>query len=163
MNTDLYQNLQKRDATFTLQNAAVRNTFLVLRGFAIPHTPFGAFPPYFTFQPPGSPPAVFSWFARRCAGTRRRRRRRKPEIGRKKWRARSAWDALRSSLSAALIAQRRARITRAPVRLISTGPQDGGFSLRETVPGGVQTALFNTGPVHPPTVMAPCGLLRLRS
>jgi hypothetical protein len=49
----LYALLQKRDAPFTLQNAALRNKFVALRGFAIPLPPFRAFPPYFTFPPPG--------------------------------------------------------------------------------------------------------------
>jgi hypothetical protein len=65
MNTVLYANLQKRDAEFTLQNAALRNTFLVLRGFAISHAPFRAFPPYFTSPPDPSGSAVFLWTARK--------------------------------------------------------------------------------------------------
>jgi hypothetical protein len=51
--TDTYENQQKVDVWFTLQIAAVRNTFSSLRGFAIPLPPYRAFPPYFTFSPPG--------------------------------------------------------------------------------------------------------------
>ncbi|WP_156767698.1 hypothetical protein [Candidatus Viadribacter manganicus] len=57
--SDLYMSLQKRDVRFTLQNAALRNKFMALRGFAIPLPPYRAFPPYFTFRRRASQPGGF--------------------------------------------------------------------------------------------------------
>lgn len=61
----LYLSLQKRDVRFTLQNAALRNKFIALRGFAIPLPPYRAFPPYFTFRRRASQPGGF-FFGRGC-------------------------------------------------------------------------------------------------
>jgi hypothetical protein len=69
INTVLYLILQKRDAAFTLQNGAVRNRFTPLRGFAISHAPFRAFPPYFT-----SPPDPFGFGGFSLVAPKRRRR-----------------------------------------------------------------------------------------
>lgn len=59
--TGICENQRKVDVWFTLQIAAVRNTFSVLRGFAIPLPPFSGVSSLLYLQPPGSPPAVFSY------------------------------------------------------------------------------------------------------
>lgn len=49
---------------------------------------------------------------------------------------------------AALIARTPPRVATRSGAVCFAGPQNGGFSLRQTVPGGVRVALFTPAPVH---------------
>lgn len=57
--TDSCENQWKVEAPFTLQIAAVRNTFSMLRGFAIPHPPFSGVSSLFYLSTAGLTPGGF--------------------------------------------------------------------------------------------------------